>query len=80
MIDTCNLYTVDLYGAEPAVRRALEKQYGSRRSGTIYIVAKGQGEANEVAREMFTRNGFVPPARLKTGQSDHVKQALRKVY
>lgn len=92
MIQTTHVWQVDLEGIDPGIRSALEKKYGSSRSGTIYIVADCFGEAEEIAMTMFLQNGYDPPKRFlnversesgnypSISQTHLVKQALRLVY
>lgn len=80
MIETCEVFTTDLYGGDHAAVRELRKKYGSRRSGTIYIVARGFEEAEEVAREIFTSNGYTPPVELLVERTGQVNHALRMVF
>lgn len=80
MIEVTHVWETDLFGADPGIRRDLQKKYGSRRSGTVYIVAGSLGEAKTIVNELFIRNGHVPPERILVEPTHLVKQALRLVY
>ena len=81
MIETTKLWEV-IFGIEvsPAIKRELSREYGSKRSGTIYLVANNMAEAKEIVKELFTRNGFTPPANPYIVPTHLVKKALRMVF
>lgn len=81
MIETTRVWEV-AFGSEVdySIRRALSKKYGSSRSGTIYLVANNMAEAKDIVKELFTRNGFKPPAHPIVAPTHLVKQALRMVF
>lgn len=81
MIEETYLWTVDVsFDCDPTAKQKLSKLYGSRKSGTIYIAAKNEGEAKQIAEEMFTRNGYKAPKKIYVHLSDHVKKMLRVIY
>jgi hypothetical protein len=81
MIEEVYLWTFDVsFDCDPVAKQKLTKLYGSRRSGTIYLAAKNAGEAESIAQEMFTRNGYKVPKRINVYVSDHVKKMLRTIY
>jgi len=67
-----------LYGH--TISRKLKKAHGSKRSGTIYIVADNQGEAQEVVRGMFKQAGLEEPLKPYVEPTHLVKTALRLLY
>lgn len=80
MIEVSQVFETDLFSADPGIRNTLCKQYGSKRSGKIYIVASSLAEAKEVVNELFTRNGYRAPDRVLVTPTHLVKKALRMVY
>jgi hypothetical protein len=80
MIQTTYVWKLSLHLIGQPIKGILERAYGSKNSGTIYIVADNIGEAQAVARELFNRNGFVPPETIHVIQTHLVKQALRMSY
>lgn len=80
MIEEVYLWDIRLIGNQnPVGWSKLTKQYGSRRSKTAYVSAKNQDEAQHVAEELFTRNGYEVPD-LYVERSYHVKSMLRAIY
>lgn len=80
VIETTHIWEASLHSEDPGVRRTLEKQYGSKKSGTIYIVADNHGEASEILCQLFIRNGYKAPEPPQVTQTHLVKQALRMSY
>lgn len=81
MIQTTQIWELSLEAICSTLRRTLSKKYGSKRSGTIYLVADGVGEATGIAKEFFEENGIVlPDSKIKVYQTHLVKQALKKIY
>ncbi len=82
MIETTHVWEIATvsFDVSPFTKSDLMKRYGSKNSGTIYIIANSEVEAEEVAKELFTRNGFVPPKHIRVAQTHLIKQALRMIY
>lgn len=74
MIETTRIWEYQSYEA------ALRKKYGSRRSGTIYIVADGVGEAKQIVRDLYAQAGLDPGKDILVEESHLVKKALRVLY
>ena len=79
MIETTHVWEISPYDLNVDVRRTLSKKYGSKRSGTIYIIASCMAEAKEVAYEMFKMAGFQPPKNILIEPTHLVKNALRLI-
>ena len=73
MIETTHIW--QYHAREPA----LYKKYGSKRSGTIFIVADSPDEAEQVVRDMYAAAGLTASKHISIGQSHLVKQALRLI-
>lgn len=82
MIETTQIWEIGSisFDVSPSIKNTLMKKYGSKKSGTIYIVASGKGEAEAIAKEMFVMNGYQPPKHVYVCQTHLVKQALKMVY
>lgn len=79
IVETTHIFELSKFDIPVDMRRNLTKKFGSKRSGTIYIVASNQAEAKEVAREMFKLAGYEPPRYIDVTQSWHIKDALRAI-
>jgi len=80
IIQSTRVWELSLATVDPSVRRTLSKAYGSKRSGTIYLVADSEGEAIEVAREMFRMSGYKAPDPIYVAPTHLIPKALRAVY
>ena len=80
MIQTTQIWELSLHLVDPGNRSKLSKKYGSKRSGTIYIVANGVGEAQGIAKELFESNGITPPNTIHVVRTHLVRQALQMIY
>lgn len=81
MIETTKVWEIGSisFDVSPTIKNQLMKKYGSKRSGTIYLVANNEGEAIAIVNELFTRNGFTPPKKVHVCETHLVKQALRMI-
>lgn len=80
LVQSTSIWELDWYNVGHIPRNALAKAYGSKRSGTVYLVADSEGEAIAVAKELFRMSGFVGPEKIVVNQTHLVKKAVRAIY
>lgn len=73
MIETVRIWNYYSY------ERELRKKHGSRRSGTIYIVASCPEEARQIVLDMYAQAGLSPKKSPIVSESQLIVKALRTI-